>query len=86
MPANKSRTRTPIASARLGKDGAMTIPVIIRRKLRMRAGDHLLFESYGSGIVSIRKRERSDAAFLDALSATLSEWNSTNDNRAYRDL
>lgn len=68
------------------KDGTVTIPAVIRRKLRLRTGDQLLFEERGDGVVFIRRRERRDEEFLSALSATLSEWNSANDDRAYRDL
>lgn len=85
MAAFKSR-KTLTASARMRKDGTVTIPAVIRRKLRMRTGDRLVFEERGDGVVFMRKRERSDAVFLDAISATLSEWNSSNDNRAYRGL
>ena len=85
MAAFKSRTQTLAASARMRKKGTVTIPAVIRRKLRLRTGDRLVFEERG-GVVFIRKRERSDATFLEALAATLSEWNSSNDDRADRDL
>jgi len=85
MAAFKLRTRMLTASARMRKDGTVKIPAVIRRKLRLRTGDRLVFEERGS-VVLVRKRERSDAVFLDAISATLSEWNSSNDDRAYRDL
>jgi len=49
-------------------------------------GDTVIFEESEAGTVRIRKAEALDLVFLSALERTLSEWNSENDDRAYRDL
>jgi len=44
------------------------------------------FEESKAEPVRIRKAKPLDLEFLLALDETLSEWNSNNDERAYRDL
>ncbi len=46
----------------------------------------MIFEESEAGTFRIRKAEPLDLEFLASLDATLSEWNSESDNRAYRDL
>jgi antitoxin PrlF len=75
-----------VAYSRVGKDGRITIPAAIRRKLRVRAGAELTFTEVAGGAVLLRRRERLDFSFLRGLEATLSEWNSAEDDRAFRDL
>lgn len=58
----------------------------IRKKLRLRPGDTVIFEGSDGGGVRIRKAEPLDLEFLSSLEKTLSEWNSENDEKAYRDL
>jgi antitoxin PrlF len=58
----------------------------VRKKLNLRPEDTLIFEESEAGTVRIRKSEPLDLELLAALESTLSEWNSENDDRAYRDL
>ncbi len=46
----------------------------------------MLFEESRNGAILIRKARQLDIEFLSALESTLSEWNSDNDDQAYRDL
>jgi len=62
------------------------VPVSVRQRLNLKPGDTVIFEESEAGTVCIRKAEPLDLEFLSALETTLSEWNSDNDERAYRDL
>jgi antitoxin PrlF len=63
------------------------VPAGVRKRLNLKPGDTVLFEESEEGSVSIRKAaEPLDLEFLSALETKLSEWNSDNDDRAYRDL
>ncbi len=75
-----------IASSRLTIKGQATVPSSVRKRLQLKPGDTVIFEESEAGTVSIRKAEPLDLEFLSALEKTLSEWNSENDHRAYRDL
>ena len=75
-----------IASSRLTSKGQATVPASVRRKLHLNPGDTLLFEQSRNGTIQIRKARPLDIEFLSPLEGTLSEWNSDNDDQAYRDL
>ena len=62
------------------------MPVSVRKRLHLEPGDTVIFEESEAGTVSLRKAEPLDLEFLSALEKTLSEWNSVNDDKAYRDL
>jgi antitoxin PrlF len=74
------------ASSRLTAKGQLTVPLSVRKSLRLKPGDTVIFEESEAGAISIRKAEPLHLEFLPALEKTLSEWNSENDDRAYRDL
>jgi antitoxin PrlF len=63
-----------------------TIPKEIRKILKVRAGDQIVFEVLPKKTVVIRKARAFDAAYAKALRSTLSEWESEADEKAYRDL
>ena len=75
-----------IASSRLTTKGQATVPVSVRKRLHLEPGDTVIFEESEAGTVRLRKAEPLDLEFLSALEKTLSEWNSVNDDKAYRDL
>lgn len=85
-----ARSRRPavqaIATSRLTTKGQATVPLSVRKRLRLKPGDTVVFEELDAGTIRIRKAEPLDLEFLSALEKTLSEWNSDNDERAYRDL
>ncbi len=74
------------ASSRLTTKGQATVPLAVRKRLHLEPGDTVIFEESEGGTVRIRKAEPLDLEFLSALEKTLSEWNSKNDDKAYRDL
>lgn len=63
-----------------------TIPKKIRDALKLKAGDIVVFEINSDGSIILKKSHSHDLAFTKALSSTLSEWESKNDEEAYRDL
>ncbi len=62
-----------------------TIPSAIREKLDLEAGDTISFQLDDDKIV-LRKVTPLDLSYLESLETTLSEWNSENDDDAYRGL
>src|SRR5215831_8444646 len=65
---------------------AVKVPAAVRKRLNLKPGDTVLFEESEAGTVCIRRAEPLEIEFLSALEGTLSEGNSDNDERAYRDL
>lgn len=73
------------ATSRLTKKYQATIPEPVRNLLHLKAGDYIVFTIEGNEI-RLRKAQLMDSEFARALSGTLSEWSSENDEAAYRDL
>lgn len=69
----------------LTQKGQATIPASIRKELNIEAGDKIGFEVI-RGKVFIKKIQPFDAEYHQALSGTLSEWDSPEDDEAYNDL
>lgn len=62
-----------------------TIPTDIRKKLGIKQGDLVAFE-IEDGKVVLRRVSPVDIEYVRSLAGTLSEWDSQNDDTAYRDL
>jgi len=86
MAGSRRNAVRAIASSKLTTKGQATVPLSVRKRLHLKPGDTVIFEESKAGTVRIRKAEPLDLEFLSALEKTLSEWNSDNDQRAYRDL
>jgi antitoxin PrlF len=86
MVRSKNNKVRPIATSRLTSKGQATFPARVRKRLHLKPGDTVVFEASDAGPVSVRKVEPLDIEFLSALETTLSEWNSENDDEAFRDL
>jgi AbrB family looped-hinge helix DNA binding protein len=71
--------------SRLTSKGQATIPVEIRNALRLSAGDRVAFE-LANGKVTLRKADMLDRAFLKLAETAFEEWNSPEDEAAFRDL
>lgn len=69
----------------LTSKGQTTIPSEIRKNLDLHAGDKIIFEMIDNHVV-IRKITPFDYVYHAALAATLTEWDSPEDDEAYRDL
>lgn len=72
-------------SSKLSSKGQVTIPRRVRDKLGAKPGDTIVYEVRGDA-VRLKRLEPFDAAFHAALSQTLDEWNSPEDEEAFRDL
>lgn len=62
-----------------------TIPKEIRNHLKLKIGDTVFFEII-DGAVVLKKIDLNSKAYLKSVAMTLSEWNSQEDEEAYRDL
>lgn len=74
-----------ISISTLTEKGQATIPAEIRRNLHLVAGDKVGFEIEDDRVI-LRRVQPFDYAYHQALSKTLSEWDSVEDDEAYRDL
>jgi len=73
------------AVSKLTKKYQATVPEVVRKKLKLKAGDAIAFE-IDNEIIKLRKARPIDIEFSSALVPTLSEWESQNDEDAYNDL
>lgn len=73
------------ARAKLTSKYQATIPEPIRKVLGLEAGDTVVYEVKGSQ-VTVRREIKLDKEYLEAISATLSEWDSAADEEAYGQL
>lgn len=71
--------------SRITSKGQATIPAPVRKALRLAAGDRVAFE-VARGKVTLRKADPLDRAFLKLAEAAFEEWNSPEDEAAFRDL
>ena len=71
--------------ARITSKGQMTIPKKVRQAARLAEGDVVSFVVEGE-TVTLRKLPSEDDAYLRRVQETLSEWNSAEDENAWRDL
>lgn len=72
--------------AKMSSKGQITVPADIRRALNVSQGDTLVWETTSQGQVIVKRVEPLDLDYLAAISGTLSEWNSVEDDEAFRDL
>jgi antitoxin PrlF len=72
--------------AKVSSKGQVTIPADVRKKMHLETGDIVAWESSDDGRIWVRRIEPLDVDYLSAVSGTLSEWNSSEDDEAYRDL
>jgi AbrB family looped-hinge helix DNA binding protein len=71
--------------SRLSSKGQVTIPKKVRDQLGAAPGDLITYEVKGN-VVTMKRAEPFDAAFHSAVSRTLDEWTSPEDEEAFRDL
>ena len=65
--------------------GQATIPASVRKKLGLKPGDFVEFK-LTKNAVTLTKADRLDAAFLKLAEETFADWNSKEDEEAFRDL
>ena len=71
--------------SRLTSKGQATIPVQVRKALGLRPGDRVAFDVTG-GRATLRKLDAEDRAYLALAQQAFAEWNSPEDEEAFRDL
>ena len=71
--------------AKITSKGQMTIPKAARDAVRLAEGDWVVVEVAGDRLV-VRKLPGDRDPYLVGLEATLQEWNSPEDEAAFRDL
>ena len=72
-------------ASKLSSKGQITIPREIREKLGIKPGDLVAYEAR-DGEVILKRVEPFDFAFHEAVSKTLDEWNSPEDEEAFNGL
>jgi AbrB family looped-hinge helix DNA binding protein len=72
-------------TSRITSKHQATVPADVRAALGVRAGDTLAWE-VRDGEARVRKARPIDVAFAAAVAATLDEWDSPEDEEAWRDL
>jgi antitoxin PrlF len=83
------QTAQPLNTSKLTSKFQTTIPLPVRKALRLQAGDLVGFEVLESGsevTVRLKRATPLDLAFAQALQGTLSEWSSKADDEAFKDL
>lgn len=74
------------AVAKITAKGQTTIPADIRAALGVGPGDLLVWDIASDGVAQVRRVRPIDLEYLKAVEGTLTEWNSPEDEDAYRDL
>jgi AbrB family looped-hinge helix DNA binding protein len=72
--------------AKISGKGQVTVPVEVRRALGIKAGDVLIWDVESKDRATVRRAQPIDVDYLTAISGTLSEWASAEDDEAFRDL
>ena len=72
-------------ASKISSKGQVTIPKEVRETLGVKPGDLVKYE-IENGVVSLTRVEPFDVEFHAALSNTMKEWTSPEDEEAFRDL
>ena len=70
---------------RISSKGQVTLPKRVRQTLGAKPGDLIAYEIEGN-VVTLKRVDPFDAAFHAALSQTLGEWSTAEDEEAFRGL
>ena len=72
-------------TSKISSKAQITLPRKVREVLGAKAGDLIVYEVEGD-VVRLKRLEPFDAAFHHALSSTLDEWATEEDEEAFREL
>ncbi len=88
--AKKRKRMRPQSSeryaSRLTSKYQATIPTAIREHLHLKKGDKVVYELLPDDSVIVRKISPLDIQYLQSLNSTLTEWESDDDEQAYKNL
>ncbi len=82
----KKRSFKTRYSTRLTSKYQATIPKEIREHLHLKSGDQILYEVLPDNTVIVRKTSPLDINYLQDLNKTMNEWESGEDEEAYKNL
>lgn len=86
VKSNRRKSTNPRYVSRLTSKHQATIPKEIRTHLHLESGDEILYELLPDNTVIVRKTYPLDISYLQALSSTMTEWESNEDEEAYKNL
>ncbi len=72
-------------TSKISSKAQITLPRKVREALGAKTGDMIVYEVEGD-VVRLKRLEPFDAAFHHALSSTLDEWATEEDEEAFGDL
>ncbi len=72
-------------TSKLSSKGQITIPKEIREAIGLEPGETVAYEVH-NGVITLKHIEPFDAAFHAALSNTLDEWATSEDEEAFRGI
>lgn len=72
--------------SRLTSKFQATVPKEIRNHLHVESGDEIVYELLADNTVVLRKKVPLDLDYLQALDSIMNEWESEDDERAYKNL
>lgn len=75
-----------MSSSKLTSKFQTTIPKDIRDKLNLKSGDTIVFKIVDDKTIVIKKAKNFDKEYLKATQNTLSEWESDEDEQAFKHL
>jgi len=75
-----------LAVAKITAKGQTTIPQDVRTALKVSPGDLIAWEVGADGTATVRRVQSIDLEYLRAVEGTLTEWASSADEDAYREL
>lgn len=81
----KSKGGFTIHISKLSSKGQVTLPKEVREAVGLHPGDMIVYE-VKDGVILLQHVEPFDAAFHAALSNTLDEWATPENDKAFRDL
>jgi AbrB family looped-hinge helix DNA binding protein len=70
---------------RVTTKGQATIPAEVRKRLKLKAGDSVVFRFEGRRVV-LSKADRLDPAFLKLQQQAFADWDTPEADEAFRDL
>ena len=73
-----------MSSSKLTSKFQTTIPKEIRDKLDLKSGDTIVFKILDDKTIVIKKAKGFDKEYLKAIQNTLGEWNSNEDDKAFK--